>query len=195
MNLKRIESFLNKNFKSSRTEDNLVIYDLGENFFAILGSGLLSFHFKESTCDFSPEDISGMAIVDNRLNVDFLTEEDSEKTLSINLDDSTDYFISEKLKESVFKIDVDDNRIKRLFVRATDRGTALRFVKDQYPEIAVIGVSKFSESKAREDLYVNKEAVSDIFQVYSDPETDRIIRVGIDWTMSNLFGSNWPSVL
>lgn len=195
MNQKRIESFLNKNFGSHKTEDNLAIYDLDEYTFIILGSEDISFYLNGRNYNLDLKYVSGIEVVDNRLNFHFWDDENSEKTLSINLSNTDDYFISARLSEAIFKIDVDDPRIKRFFVRATDKGSALRSIRDQYPEIAIVGVSKFSESKNKEDIYVGREAISNIFQVYSSPDTDRIIRMGIDWTMSNLFGSNWPLML
>lgn len=195
MNQKRIESFLNKNFGSHKTEDGLIIYDLDEGSFIILGSGDISFYLNNRNYNLSLEYVSGIEIVGDRLNFHFWDDENSEKTLSINLSDVDDYFISERLSEAIFKIDVDDPRIKRFFVRATDKGSALRSISNQYPEIAIIGISKFSESRNKEDISVGKEAISNIFQVYSSPDTDRTIRMGIDWTMSNLFGSNWPLML
>lgn len=197
MNKKRLESFLNKNFGISRTDDGLIVCDLAPSSFIILGPEDVSFYLNGRECLLEIGDISGIEIVDNRLNIYFWGD-DSEKTLSINLSDMDDCFVSERLSEAVFRIDVDDDRIKRFFVRATDQGTAIRSIRDQYPDLSIVGVSKFSEAnklKESSGLQVDKEAVDGIFQVYSDPDTDKTIRLGIDWTMSNLFGSNWPSIL
>lgn len=195
MNQKRIESFLNKNFESHREDDGLLIYDISEDTFVILGPENICFYLDGKNYDIALEYISGLDIVDNRVNFHFWENENFEKTLSINLSDGSDYFISDRLSEAIFKIDVDDPQIKRFFVRSANKGLALKSIKGQYPGIKITGISKFSESKKDENLYVGREAVSYIFETYSSPNIDSTIRLGIDWTMSNLFGNNWPAVL
>lgn len=195
MNKKRVESFLNKNFESQRTEDDLLIYDIGDSTFIILGPTSISFYFDNKNYDLNLEYIAGIDIISNRLNFHFWENENFEKTLSINLTNTEDYFISDKLSEAIFKIDVDDPKIKRFFVKSINKGSAIKSIKDQYPGMVITGISKFSESINKESLSVGREAVSNIFEVYNSPDTDRIIKLGIDWTMSNLFGNNWPAVL
>ena len=195
MNQKKLEIYLNKYLGCSTAEDDALVYDLGRNCFLLLGSSLLTFAVDEETFDFDIEDILGVSLIDGCLNIDFKLEDYSDQTISINLNNPRDYFVSAKLSEAVFKIDVDNPSIKRLFVRAVDQGTAIKSVRSQYPGIIITDVSKFTESKMQEALSVDKDAIEEIFNAYSNPEIDRNIKLGIDWTMSNLFGSNWPSFL
>lgn len=193
MTLKKLYNFLNSCIPDRNIEDDAVIYTLGPDEFLILGEDCLNFTSGSKELSLKLGDLSEVNVAGDRLNICFWYNH-QEKVLSINLRVASDNYISEKLSEAVFRIDVDSASIRRLYIRAMNKGDALAAVMSQYPELKITGISKFTES-LREGFgrtpSVDKKKVDEVFRLYSDPHTDKITRASIDWTMVELFGENW----
>lgn len=193
MTLKKLYNFLNSCIPYRSTEEDAIIYTLGSDTFLILGEDCLCFMDGNKELPLNLEDLSEVSVTGNRLNICFWYN-NQEKMLSINLKNAEDNYISEKLSEAVFRIDVDSSSIKRLYIRAMNKGDALAVVMSQYPDLKITGITKFTEAlneSSRKTPFVEKKKVDEVFRLYSDPHTDKVTRASIDWTMVELFGENW----